>query len=299
MDNIELQILNSKNKYITIEYIENTLKKYNINYKVKNLSYFQMALIHSSYLKKSINIIKNRQKYNLNEVYTEEISCETTIIDANVIPLQTTSYERMEFLGDSVIHLILAEYLYTRYPDQCEGFMTRLRTKIENGDSLAYLSKVLNLHEYVLISSILETSNYREKNIKILEDVFESFIAALYLDSGLEITKKFIISLIEKEIDMAQLLYNETNYKDSLMQYYHKMRWTEPIYSLVELTGPEHKKNFKMCVKHYKLGIIGTGTGSCKKKGEQIAAKNALIYHGEINDIDSESDEEIVISDSE
>ena len=227
--------------------------------------------------------------------------------------MQKKSYERLEFLGDSIIHCILAEYLFTRYTDEQEGFMTRLRTKIENGETLSKLASILGLHEYAIIARSIEQIGGRDKNINIFEDCFEAFIGALYLESDFEICKKFLISLIQKEVDISQLLYKESNFKDLLLQYYHKMKWEDPEYGLEATIGPDEngKKIFKMYVKGYTRENnsdindindtnnneivwtkIGRGSGSTKKKGEQEAAKQSLLYYEVINEnSDDECDE--------
>jgi len=130
----------------------------------------------------------------------------------------------------------------------------------------------------------------------MLADVFEAFIAAIYFDLGLEITKQFLINVIEKEIDFSELLNTETNYKNRLLQYCHKMRWSDPIYKVLKEKMDD--KNFTMIVssteKRDNINNInnikneindgniftGIGTGSSKKIGEQQAAKNALINLG-------------------
>lgn len=279
-------ILNEKNRYITKKYVKNLLEYYNINYNIKSLERFQHAMTHVSYLKRDFSndkIVKMIKEKNLEPIRDPNLA----------IPLQDESYERLEYLGDSIIHAILAEYLFNRYPDKDEGFLTKLRTKIENGQTLAQLAKQLGLHEYVLIARNIEQIGGREKNTHIFEDTFEAFLGALYIDSGNDynLCKKFVIKIIETHIDMAHLIYNETNHKDTLLQYYHKMKWSDPEYKLLEIIEKDSKKYFKMCVTDSNAQIVGKGTGTSKKKGEQIAAYNALIHFGIINEDDSDEEE--------
>lgn len=208
-----------------------------------------------------------------------------------VIPLQTESYEKLEFLGDSVIHLTLAEYLFKRYSEKDEGFFTKLRTKIENGQTLTHLAKTLGLYEYVLISRNIEQNGGRD-NDSLFEDTLEAFIGALFIDSkeDYNLCKKLVINIIESHLDFAHIIYNENNYKDMLLQYHHKMKWNDPEYECIETIEKNSKKYFNMCVKGPN-GVAGTGIGTSKKKGEQIAANKALTKYGVINDDDS--DEEI------
>jgi dsRNA-specific ribonuclease len=133
-----------------------------------------------------------------------------------------------------------------------------------------------------------------ETDVGILGDIFESFIGALYLDSNcnLELCKIFVTHLIETKIDIAKLLHNETNYKDMLLKYFHKMKWTDPLYE-TKITQDNKKRSFVMCVKDNNGKIIGTGEGNSKKKGEQIAAHKALELFGELNEDSEQSEIEI------
>lgn len=288
-----LFILNDKNKLITREYIESILKKYAVDHTVKNLGIFQRAMTHISYLDRELYPQKSKMKRA--NVQIKDI--EPIENPEKAIQLQRHSYERLEYLGDSVIHCILADYLFNRYTDQDEGFMTKLRTKIENGKTLAELTRAIGLNEYILISRHIEENEGREKNMHILEDSFEAFMAALYLEGRFEICKKFMVALIEQEIDFAHILQTETNFKDILLQFFHKKKWQDPIYDGLDISGPDHKKLFTMYVKckkrHNDDGeIVGTGTGTSKKKGEQEAARMALIEFGIIKGGDQESESE-------
>lgn len=294
-EDLYLYVLNENNKYITKNHIEKILKKYGVVHKIKNLERFQQAMTHSSYIERDLKndrIVKIIKEKNIQPIDDPK----------KALPLQKQSYERLEFLGDSIIHCILADYLFNRYNDEQEGFMTRLRTKIENGETLSVLANILGLHEYAIIARNIEQVGGRDKNVNIFEDCFEAFIGALYLESDFDTCKNFMISLIQKEVDISHLLYKETNFKDLLLQYYHKMKWEDPEYGLDETIGPDEngKKIFKMYVKGYTHDNddeivwtkIGRGSGSSKKKGEQEAARQALLYYEVINEnSDEEGDE--------
>jgi dsRNA-specific ribonuclease len=296
-EDITIYVLNDKNKKITREFIEAVIKRYGLTHKVKDLGPFQEAMTHKSYLKRDALTTKQSklQHYNMKDRELDPINNPE-----EAIPLQDKSYDRLEFLGDAVIHKILTEYLMERYPIQDEGFLTKLRSKIENCQSLAILSKKLGLNEYILISHLIESYDGRETQTHILEDVFEAFIGALYLDTkdvDENILSKFVLSVIEKEINIPQLLYYDNNYKDALLQYYHQQKWTDPKYFMIEQSGPDHKREFVMTVKDNEGKTIGMGKGVSKRKGEQESAKNALLYLGQLN-ADSDSEEEILYSDS-
>jgi dsRNA-specific ribonuclease len=284
-------ILNDKNKYITVEYINNLLIKYNVDYKVRDIEKYQRAMSHVSYIKRDLVTDK------INKLVKEK-NLEPLKNTSNVVPLQTESYERLEYLGDSIIHAALAEYLYKRYPDKDEGFLTKIRIKIENGETLAKLARQLGLHEFVLLAKNIEMVGGRNKNTHIFEDTFESFLGALFVDScyDYQTCRSLVTNIVETHIDLASLIYNETNYKDLLLRHYHKMKWTDPEYKLIESVEKDNKKIYTMGVTDSTSAIIGSGSGPSKKKGEQIAAQNALIHLGIINDCDS--DEEIFYNNS-
>jgi dsRNA-specific ribonuclease len=276
-------ILNEYNKYITIEVIEKIFKRYDIKHKVKNLINFQTAMIHKSYLNsyivndKMLNILKELEPINKKLIN-------------KTIPLQENSYETLEFLGDAIIHAVLASYLYKRYTDKGPGFLTKLRTKLEEGDSLAKLARCIGLHEYAIIARNIEIAGGRKNNINIIEDIFEAFIGAMSLETNFEVCQEFIINIIDEEIDFAKMINTDNNYKELLMQYYHKIGYkTAPKYELIGMynkTSPQTstlqisderiKQYFKMCVKNPDGKIVGYGSGISKLIAEKLAAKNAL-----------------------
>jgi len=296
-------ILNENNVLITREYIENILKDHGIKIKIKNIVLFQEAMVHLSYL------VRNEKFYANNKTKPYQIqSNDIEPLDdiSKAIPLQQESYERLEYLGDAIIHAILAEYIFKRYGQENEGFMTKLRTKIENGHTLSELSKKIGLSQYIIISRYVEKNGGRETNKNILEDAFEAFIGALYLETSFDICKKFITTLIEKEIDFAQLLHQETNFKERLLQYFHLRKFMDPIYGTLDISGPENKKMYTMYVKcrtnqQDEGQIVGIGVANSKKAGEQEACKQAMIHYGIYkDDNDSEYESEVdILSDSD
>jgi ribonuclease-3 len=200
-----------------------------------------------------------------------------------------------------------------------EGNLTKLRSQIENGSSLAEMTRRIGLQKYVLLSRNFEVIKARDKNDKIQCDIFEAFVAALYLDSmgisyadigknpeliqklrsdSYQICYDFVVSLIEDEIDLTVLLETDTNYKDKLLQYYHEFNWGDPKYNTMDVLYDNSKlgkKYYKMYVRDNDGNIIGTGTGSSKQRGEKIAAKHALQN---LNVIPNDNEEEILDSKS-
>lgn len=281
----ELFLLNPSNVLITKDFLNSIFKKYNLNITVKNLDIFIRATTHQSYCKSEIG-------KNTNQIPKHAIPKHLDI--HNIVPLQNESYERLEFLGDAMIHSILGEYLYDRYPTQNEGFMTILRTKLENMTTLSKLSKILGLHKYILISRYLEDSGDRTKNEHLTEDGFEAFIGAIYKDTNnnYDICKKLIHTLIETELDIAELLNSEKNYKALLLEYAHKMKMPDPLYGTRNVNCQEHKI-YEMFVQ-IQGDIVGIGSGVSKKIGEQNAAKCALKKFNALTDDSDASEDEYV-----
>lgn len=290
-------ILNEKNKYINKKYIKGVLKKHgNLDIEIKHLEYFQKAMIHLSYLERNEKFYANNKTkaYQIQSTEIQPINPEDI---PNTIPLQQESYERLEFLGDAVLHNILAEYLFKRYDKEDEGFMTKLRTKIENGDTLSILSEKIGLGEYIVISRYVEMNGGRVTNRSILEDAFEAFIGALYLDAGYDVCKQFVDDLIEKEIDLAQMLYTVTNFKEKVLQYFHLKRWQDPVYGTLDISGHENAKQFTMYLLCRKTPqdegeIVATGISSSKKGAEQECCKKYLMSIGNYKEDEDDSYEE-------
>lgn len=187
------------------------------------------------------------------------------------------SYERYEFLGDSVLSLVIAKFIVNKYPDKEEGFLTRIRTKLVNGKTLAYLAKKLNLQEFLIISQNVETIGGRN-NDRILEDIFEAFICSIHNDLGFRYAEYFILDVINKYINFFDI-EEDTNYKDILLRYCQQKIQTNPTYELVSTSGPAHNKNFTsiVLIKGQRCKI---GCGKNKKISEQNASKATLIDFG-------------------
>jgi len=201
--------------------------------------------------------------------------------ESNYLPeFMQDSYERYEFLGDSVLSLIVAKYLFKKFPESHEGNLTKIRTKLVNGKTLAMLAKKLELNKFLILNYKVENINGRN-NERILEDVFESLICSIYLDLGFEYAEKFVLDLLEKHINFDELLI-DNNYKDILLRFTQNKFGTTPTYSITETNGPPHNRTFKIsCLIEnieYKYG-----KGKNKKEAEQTAAKETLKYFKVIN----------------
>jgi len=208
------------------------------------------------------------------------------------IPLQEQSYERLEYLGDAILGMVIANYLYQRYPDQNEGFLSKMRTKIVNGKMLGYLSSKIGFNKFAIISKQVETSNGRN-NYKIMEDIFEAFIGALFIDfnegltninitgNGYRIAERWIISVIEKYIDFTDLIMKSTNYKDKLLLHMNNHYQDTPKFLEIDVKITKlNTKEFTYIVKDKNGCILGQATGPNKKESENECARNALKYFG-------------------
>lgn len=257
---------NKNNFLINFSDVVNIMQSLDINdFKVNDINHYRKAFIHESY---TTNIDYSEFKNN------------------GSLELQNSSYEKMEFLGDSVLGSIVCNYLYKRYTlihNENEGFLTKLKNKIVNGESLAYLSDLLNFNKFLVISNHLEVNCDGRNNKNILEDTLEAFICAIYLDSNdYYIVEKFIITLIEKYVDFSDLIINDTNYKDQLLRYVQQNYLVNPTYETIKLDNDKFKSDIYRCKEDEKI-FISSGENISKKKAEQLASKNALIHYGVLN----------------
>ncbi len=280
---------NMNNILISEKDIINILNHYSVKIdKVNHIEYFHQAFTHKSYVKK--------------DVFTNEIlTCSRKEMGnpSNLMELRDSSYERLEYFGDRVVKIVVSFYLFNRYPEEDEGFMTRLQTKIEDKKNLAVLSKELGLGKYFIISKQIELQNGRHTE-KIHEDVFEAFMGALFLSNGFEPSCLLILNLLETMIDYSDKLYRDNNYKDHLLRYHHSMKWKFPEYHMIGFEGPPHKRSYIMGVEKNTLSVLDKnkylksknwkelcfsfGNGVSKKDGEQKASKMALILYNQLND---------------
>ena len=249
---------NPNNKFITQNDIINIMKSLNINdFNINNLQYYQTAFIHKSYCKLS--------EYS-----------DFKYPGAPCLPLQDISYETMEFLGDSILGSIVASYIYKRYYEihkQNEGFLTKFKIRIVCGETLSKLSKCLNFQQHLIISKYQEDSCNGRDNSNILEDVFESFLGAMYLDNDYKTVEKFLISVIEKYLDFTEILLTDNNYKDQISRYFQQAFHVYPKYQTIKNEeGDFTSKIFK------EDKMIIEGVGKSKKKAEQDVSRKALIH---------------------
>lgn len=282
-ENTEIKIINPynfNNKLINKHNIHNIFSEYGLeDFDIKDLSLYQNSFVHKSYC------IKKEEDMQEGVVLAEK--------PEGALELQNRSNERLEYLGDSVLNLVVAKYLYERYPEQEEGFMTKLRTKIVCGETLGKLAKDIGFAEYILMSRHVEERCNGRESKRILEDIFEAFIGALFLDfndnynsnenildytgPGFQICELFLINIIESKIDFTELVLTDNNYKDQLLRHFQQKYQQTPSYKELMVEGPPHDRIFTMVVVDHTGEVIGEAKGKSKKKAEQLASKTALI----------------------
>ncbi len=199
---------------------------------------------------------------------------------ANEVKGGVDSNERLEFLGDAVLDLITAEFLFENYYEiYHEGEFSKIKALVVSEDSLSEIALRFDFGRYLLIGKGEKSQGGASKKA-ILADAVEAVIASIYLDSGLEEARKFVLSFIPSQIVMV--LKNKVSYKDyktKLQEYYQKRRGRVPEYKLVSQEGPDHCQVFSVTVK-VDNKVYGPATGKSKKHAEQNAAREALIHLG-------------------
>lgn len=205
--------------------------------KIKNLSLYQKAFTHKSALKEHEHL--------------------------------TESFETLEFIGDSVLGFVITKYLFDRYENKQEGFLTKARTKLVRGETLAHIANHLDLSQWVVMDEKGLRNNWNS-NTKILEDVFEALVGAIYMDIGLIHAKEFILRLYQdpKVIDMGTIMIDD-NFKDHLMRHCQVNNWELPDYRVVG----HHEGIFYIDI-YVQGAFLARGAARSKKQAEQNAARN-------------------------
>lgn len=177
--------------------------------------------------------------------------------------------ERLELLGDSVISLIVIEYLINKYQERDEGYLSKLKSHIVSSKNLYRWAKIISLEKYIKLSVAELKSGGREK-MQIVSNTFEAVLGAVYLDGGLKPAKEIIYNFLENEKE-----FTIEDYKSALQEFCQKRFKTVPKYTLLSQEGPDHKKRFTVSV-IINNEFIATGKGCSKKEAENNAAKEAL-----------------------
>ena len=212
-----------------------------IGYRFENITLLQNALAHSSYA---------------NEHWHNSLK----------------SNERLEFLGDSILGMVVAEYLYRNFPDRLERDLTRMRADMVCENSLARIAERLQLGSYLLLGNGEEQNGGRKRS-SILADAVESVIAACFLDGGMEAAERFIYRFVLCNIPETKM--HNQDYKTALQELVQQKKNQQLSYRLVDETGPDHDKSFVVEVTLNDT-VIGRGVGTSKKRAEQDAARAAM-----------------------
>jgi ribonuclease-3 len=253
---------NSKNRLFTKIDIHAILRKHRCSHEVRNHTLFQTAMVHSSYVKRVD--------------YTSPTGESTQLVDKppNCLDLFDNSYETFEHLGDSILGATVSTYLFRRFPDENEGFLTDLKKDIVCNDMLGSLSLKIGLEKFYIISRHNEDICNGRTNTKKLGDILEAFIGALWMDSGNDFTtvSSFVVALIEKYINIPKLLMNNTNFKEQLQKIYQAKFHHTPKYIMLSSAA----NTYTMAATDEKGAHLGIGTAVTKKQAEQLAAKQAI-----------------------
>lgn len=217
-----------------------------LGYKFNNINLLKNALTHSSY--------------------------------ANEVRNGFSSNERLEFLGDSVLSIVVSDYIYKHYPNMPEGELTKLRASLVCEKSLCTFSRELELSSYLMLGKGEDKGGGRERD-SILADAFEAVLAAIYLDGGMEPARRHVMNFVLRELKHTD---DEVfkDYKTALQEIIQRNPEESVTYILTDESGPDHDKSFTVEVR-LNSNVIGKGTGKNKKRAEQMAAKEALMLMGE------------------
>ena len=216
-----------------------------IHYSFKNKKLLKQALTHSSYANEGKKHLQNN--------------------------------ERLEFLGDSVLSIVVAEHLFRNFKHIPEGELTRLRASLVCEQAHFEFSQKIHLGDYLLLGKGEENTGGRERP-SIVSDAFEAVIAAVFLDGGMEEAKRYVLSFIPDDLT-PEMAHSLADYKTALQEIIQQNREEKVEYVLTSESGPDHNKTFEIEVR-LNSNVIGRGKGKSKKQAEQNAAKEALTLMG-------------------
>jgi len=182
--------------------------------------------------------------------------------------------ERLEFLGDAVLDLIVGEYLFFKFPNSNEGILSKIRASLVNESGFTLLAKAIDLGQYIYLSSAEENNNGRNKP-SLLSNAFEAIIGAIYLEAGLQVAKEISIALLEETHPKIDLDSLSKDYKTALQELTQATHGVTPLYEMLGSSGPDHKKEFEIAV-ILDEKTIATARGKSKKEAQQKAAQIAL-----------------------
>jgi ribonuclease III len=184
--------------------------------------------------------------------------------------------ERLEFLGDSVLNITISDYLYTHYPNDNEGQLTRIRARLVNKPSLVTIATQLNLSDYIMTGVCEKKQSNRHYQESILANALEAIIGAIYLDKGYKATYEWIIALFKQHIHSEHDRLIEKDPKTTLQELCHKQALALPVYQTTQVSGPSHQQTFTIRCTIPKTNQATQGQGSLKRTAQQNAAAAML-----------------------
>lgn len=247
--------------------------------KLRGLSFFRKKDFSNKYLlddKQFEKIKQVEKKFNISirlpHYYIKALTHKS-------FPEQKAGYfkksnERLEFLGDSVLGMVVAKHLFKKYPTASEGFLTKTRSQLVNKEALVIAAERLRLKEIVSYNERFVNGSSEGMNT-IIADALEAVIGAIYIDQGLKMTEKIINKWILKPRFSDDTATIDNNFKGQLLELAHARKMGEPAYKVVNIEGPEHQKKFTVEVL-IDGNEMGSGMGNNKKAAEQQASKDAL-----------------------
>lgn len=222
--------------------------------------------------KKSDEILRLQSR--LSYFFQDQTRLEGALTHRSYCEKRDSSYERLEFLGDSVIGLVVSQFLYENFPQKTEGDLTKMKASLVSEITLTQVAQFILLGQYIRMSKEEEKAGGREKP-SILSDAYEALIGAIFLDGGLSSAKRTIEKHILSRI--SEIIQGETfrNYKGELLEHLQAQGRRLPRYQVLEEKGPDHDKKFSIAV-FVRGKEWGRGSGTTKKEAEQSAARMAL-----------------------
>ncbi len=206
-------------------------------------------------------------------VFSDKMLLHGALTHASGADHRLKSNERLEFLGDAILGFVVCEMLFERYPEFLEGDLTKIKSVVVSRKTCAKISKTLELQDFLIVGKGM--ASHPSVPVSLLADVFESLVAAMYLDGGMDVTRSFVLRCAEPHIELAVSGGAGGNYKSQLQQYSQRERGETPVYSLLDEKGPDHSKCFKVAAQIGETCFL-PAWGRNKKEAEQRAARNAL-----------------------
>jgi ribonuclease-3 len=271
---------NQCNKDVPDSEILKILSTYGVKDVPLNYELFRQAFVHRSYVDRPEGPVARN-------------SGEKVIVaprPEGTMALKFADNEELEHHGDGILQAVTAEYLCLRYPGEGEGFWTSLRSNLVNNKMLGHLAEKIGMNKWLIVSRHVEDLCNGRRNLRILGSMLEAWIGALYrdlvqVDRGKAFSRAFewIVCLFETHVDFAQLISQNTNYKDQLLKHYQATYHQPPRYKEVAVEGPLHNRTFTMGVLAPDGSVVEVAVARNKKVAEQEASRKALVKLGVIN----------------